>query len=617
MRHLKQIICIFAMISLLVGCSADQKNAQQTTEQSEIELNYAKGIEEGVYGWTLSEDQTYYMLSAIDEDGTPTETEMQNPMMMRPGKSSGDSDNFRRGRMQQSEEDPLAMEQNEQALGERIHAQGVCIENNITNLEYQTMLVFVPAEYMTIDENGQAVFTDTQIGEYTAESAPIVFQNNNMGWRSGSAGTPEYADALKAGMIYVSCGSRSRDAESEDGTQTGKAPTPVVDLKAGIIAIRANADVIPGDKDKIVSVGASGGGEMSSVLGATGNMENYYPYLYEAGAIGVSYDEETGKYESKYDDSVYAAMSYCPIADIENADLAYAWMRYDSTEEEDGSLSETAGEYTFSEFQLEFQKDAAYAFAEYIDSLGLTDENGTPLTFDKNEDGSWNLRKGTYYDAFLQNISDALNATRKELEDPLAYIEEQYGSDFSNWLTIEEDGTYRVTDLAGFITATNLVRNKDIPGFDALNLSAENNAFGTGDEEAVHYSVSVAKVLQENYNKYKTMDGFDASQIDLYNQNALTGEEAQAISEQTYLMNGTQILLNIAKGTENADVAKYWRTRNGTADEHTSFTIAYNLCVAAQMAGAQTDYSLVWGMKHGSNEGTTTGTFVDWIQQME
>ena len=277
---------------------------------------------------------------------------------------------------------------------------------------------------MTVGKDGSVSFTDNEVGGYTAKTAPIVFQNSNGGWRSGSPKGPEYADALSAGMIYVSCGSRSRDAVQEDGTVTGKAPVPVADLKAGVIAIRANADVIPGNKDRIISVGASGGGQMSSALGATGNMEEYYPYLYEAGAIGVTYDEATDTYSSEYDDSVYGAMAYCPIADIENADLAYAWLRYDSTMNADG------------------------------------------------------------------------------------------------------------------------------------------------------------------------------------------------ITKQTYLVNATQIMLDVAAGKQDADIAQYWRTRNGTADQHTSFSVAYNICLAAQMAGSESDYALVWAMGHGSNEGTVTGTFVDWIHKI-
>jgi len=82
-------------------------------------------------------------------------------------------------------------------------------------------------------------------------------------------------------------------------------------------------------------------------------------------------------------------------------------------------------------------------------------------------------------------------------------------------------------------------------------------------------------------------------------------------------MNATAIMLDIAKGEQEADCADHWRTRNGTADEHTSFSIAYNLAMAAGMAGAESvDYALVWAMPHGSDEGTSTGTFAQWVHSI-
>ena len=42
-------------------------------------------------------------------------------------------------------------------------------------------------------------------------------------------------------MIYVTAGARSRDAMDESGSlHTGKSPTQMVDLKSGIIQLRAN-----------------------------------------------------------------------------------------------------------------------------------------------------------------------------------------------------------------------------------------------------------------------------------------------------------------------------------------------------------------------------------------
>ena len=34
------------------------------------------------------------------------------------------------------------------------------------------------------------------------------------------------------------------------------------------------------------------------------------------------------------------------------------------------------------------------------------------------------------------------------------------------------------------------------------------------------------------------------------------------------------------------------------------------------MNGIDIDYSLAWNMKHGNNEGTSTGTFIDWVNKI-
>ena len=90
----------------------------------------------------------------------------------------------------------------------------------------------------------------------------------------------------------------------------------------------------------------------------------------------------------------------------------------------------------------------------------------------------------------------------------------------------------------------------------------------------------------------------------------------QDLKDQTWLMNATHILLGNAGGTVKSDFSKFWRTRNGTADEHTSFTIAYNLAMAAKMAGAEVDYSLVWAAPHGDVDGDGTGSFVAWVHEI-
>ena len=154
-----------------------------------------------------------------------------------------------------------------------------------------------------------------------------------------------------------------------------------------------------------------------------------------------------------------------------------------------------------------------------------------------------------------------------------------------------------------------------VPGFDAKDKSAENNAFGAPDQEAVHFSASVARILKDHYDELSRLDGFDQETVDAYIEEALEGEGAALIKEQTDLLNATKILLG-SDGLTAVDPALYWRHRSGTADQHTSFSIGFNILLAAQALGKDADYHLVWDMGHGSNEGTSTGTFLDWVNEI-
>ncbi len=471
---------------------------------------------------------------------------------------------------------------------------------NVVNASYQYMNIYTPAAYIDGgDCNG-----------YTAATAPIILENNCMGWNSSTPGNAN-TSYLAEGFVHISVGARSRNAENG----TGKMPAPVVDQKAAVRMLRLNGDVLPGDEEKIVSLGSSGGGQMSSILGATGNMDEYYPYLYKIGAAGI--DLVNGEYISTIDDNIYASMCFCPIVDLNNADLAYAWMRYDAGET--GASTMFGGDIEFSPFQLALQEDLAAAFAEYINGLAIENEAGEVLSFQTGASDEIDARSGSYYDQILANMSDALNAwiagqgyTESASGEMYDTFEAYYNSleNADSWLVENADGTWSITDMAGFLNGTGLARNKDVPGFDTFYATEEGNGFGTAEEAGMHFSANVAAVLAENYDEYAAMEGFADQDVDVYIEQAVRKD----IQEQAYLMNATQIMLAVAQGTEESDIARHWRTRNGTADEHTSFTIAYNLAMAANMAGAESvDYSLVWNMGHGSDEGTTTGTFVEWV----
>ena len=593
----------------LEDASAYAASVDNSTIDASLLLDYSAGIEAGLYQWVKSEDGTYYTLTAVDENGDPIEKEetainvgannqesIDNGQGMQQGGQSGQrpEGGFPGGEGGRGGNGGMG-------FGGGTVYQGVYMNANITNLSNQSMAIYVPAEYFTTDEEGHVtgINHEGQAGNYTADTAPIVYLNECGGWKSSS---PRSCDTsyIEQGMIYVTAGARSRDAVSEDGTtRTGKAPTQMADLKSGIIELRANSDVIPGDKDRIISVGTSGGGQMSSILGASGNMQEYYEYMYEAGTLGVAKNAD-GTCTSVYPDHVYGAQLYCPIADIENADLAYAWWWVD--------LADQGGTYggSMTAFEKRLQELEAEAFLDYLNGLQVKDAEGNVLTLD-------GLRSGTYYDAVLANVSDALNAAAEagDVDPETAY------PDSESWLTKNEDGTWSVTDMAGFMVGTGLVnnRNKAIPGFDTLDKSAENNAFGAADTEAVHFSASVAKILQDNYEELSALEGFDKEQVDSYIEEALTGEQAALAETQTNLLNATEIMLG-NNGLKAVDPAEYWRDRSGTADQHTSFSVGYNILLAAQALGKNIDYHLVWDMGHGSNEGTSTGTFIDWINEI-
>lgn len=494
---------------------------------------------------------------------------------------------------------------------------------NVLSPAHQYMNIYVPAAYL--HEDG-SINHSGRCNGYDALSAPIILHNGCAGWMSS---TPSGAnmDYIQEGFVHVSVGARSRGLEHG----IGKAPAACVDQKAAVRMLRLHDEHIPGDKEKIISCGGSGGGQMSSILGATGNMPDYYPWLEEIGAAGIR-KKADGTYVSTIPDHVFASQCYCPIADINNAELAYSWMRFDSGETEVFDMMRNS-KTPILPFHSALQDDLAQKFAEYINSLGLTNEAGNALRFDKKPDGSYALRSGTYHQQILDNLSNALNAWLKDKvksDGSLEYtksfgpgdvrhftlpnVDAYFASlkDADKWLKKAPGGSYRVLDIAGFFRGTELARGKTIPGFDTFHCTSENNAFGQAEEDGVHFSASAAEVMEKNYDRYRELPGFEHEDVDIYIQQA----RREDVQRQTYLMNATHIFLGNARGAEKSDFSKYWRTRNGSADEHTSFTVAYNLCMAAKMAGADVDYALIWNAPHGDVDGDGTGSFAQWVHRI-
>lgn len=217
--------------------------------------------------------------------------------------------------------------------------------------ECQRLSIFVPRALRR---------SDGTIPE-AARRVSVVFENNAGGYMQMPnvwLGEPRcYArQYLEHGLIYVSAGCRGSNSRSAGGDPVGKAPATLVDLKTAIRFLRHHRAELPGDWDRIISCGWSAGGAMSCLLAVTGDNARFLPYLAENGA----FPEES--------DAVFAAQIYCPIIDLEHADLAYEWM---FREDRDG----------FTPFQTALSDALSRHYTAYFNALALRDpENGDLLT---------------------------------------------------------------------------------------------------------------------------------------------------------------------------------------------------------------------------------------------
>lgn len=119
-------------------------------------------------------------------------------------------------------------------------------------------------------------------------------------------------EKLARGYIVVEVGCRGRENQWPDGSFYGKYPAAIVDLKAAVRYIRRNAGCFPGDPEKIITIGGSGGGWMSTLLGASGNCAIFEPMLEALGA-------------AKARDDIFVSYSTSPIIDHAHVDGAVEW----------------------------------------------------------------------------------------------------------------------------------------------------------------------------------------------------------------------------------------------------------------------------------------------------
>jgi len=414
------------------------------------------------------------------------------------------------------------------------------------DINFQKLSIFVPEVYY----EGKTIET------YDLHSAPIFFPNSVGGYMPGvpqrpgtdfRGNTNATFYALLNGYVVVSPGARGRGLTDEEGNFIGVAPACIVDLKAAVRYLRHNKNRIPGDVEHIISNGTSAGGALSSLLGATGNHPDYEKYLETIGA-------------AKERDDIFAASCYCPITNLDHADMAYEWefygrndyhrMKFERVEGQDRpKITPIDGEMT--ELQKELSKKEKELFPVYFNSLNIVDETGTKLTMDEEGNGS--------FKEYIKKL--VVESAQRELDKAtdLSHLE---------WLTIADKKVIYV-DFEQFVDFR--TRMKETPAFDSIVMGTpENELFGSVCCQYRHFT---------EFSKEKSL---------------VYGEMAEEI--QIKMMNPMNYI-----GDKNSTCAKNFRIRHGAIDRDTSLAISAILTCKLQENGTSVDYHLPWGVAHAGD----------------
>jgi len=511
---------------------------------------------------------------------------------------------------------------------------GVVYVANPASLDYETLGIYVPGAYLEASDNGDGTYTasvksDAQVGQFTAATAPYVLPVNTPGYSASAAPSGlsnGIASYTQAGMIYLQPGIRGRDntTDSLDQEVVGGAPWGVTDLKAAIRYVRYNKDLLPGDTDKIVSFGHSGGGAQSAVLGASGDSTLYNPYLE---ALGAAMKDKQG---NPISDAPYGTMAWCPITSLDYADAAYEWNLGQFVD------SNTRAEGTFTQA---LSQDLAKEYANYINQLGLKHE-GQALTLAESSQGIYT--QGSYATYLEGVVNQSLNNFLDDTSFPytsdgagpggstesVTYETAQAFIDSLNaetqWVTYDAaTNTAKISSLADFAKYVKTA-SKSVPAFDALDRSlAENAVFGVADANELHFDQLVARLLKNNQAKYESLTDWNSQYVtDFESDLAKTDSLGKTIAERQDLYNPMFYLTSAYSGFQTSKPAPHWRIRSGLSQGDTALTVETNLALAlenqANGAVKSVDFATVWGQGNTTAErtGHASANFIQWVQEI-
>ncbi len=440
----------------------------------------------------------------------------------------------------------------------------------------QKMNIYVPEGYY----HGETVCG------YSAETAPIFMPNTVGGYMPGPADEPGIDNhthrintlfcALEHGCVAVSAGIRGRTSGKEaqeffegskegslgeaTGHMVGRAPALIADYKAAVRYLRHNRDQFPGNKERIITNGTSAGGALSALAGAAGNSADYEPFLKEIGAA-----EER--------DDIFAASCYCPIHNLEHADMAYEWLfcginDYHRTKHQrtENDIIRVPDDGVMSEEQIAVSAPLKALFPAYLNSLGLHDQKGNCLNLDQDGEGSFKDYVKAQIIASAQKELDTRDSERNRsfvMTEGSRITEQKY--------LVIKDG--RIIDLDWDAYVHKITRMKAAPAFDGLRMeSPENEEFGDEDVDARHFT---AFSMEHSFAEHPLL----------------------ADEKMIKMLNPTRYI-----GT--ADTAGHWRIRHGAFDRDTSLAIPVILSLLLEMQGIDTDFALPWGLPHSGDYDT-------------
>ena len=459
--------------------------------------------------------------------------------------------------------------------------EGLFYVTNVEDSAYQTMNVYVP--------------------DGATQQTPIFLRTYVGGYMASKAGQPQAGDAtgraLKEGYVVVIPGTRGRNSmikvkrlkgkkvKDEVMVYTGRAPKAILDLKAAIRYLRHFDKEMAGNAEKIITDGTSAGGAMSSLMGATGNHPDYEPLLQAMGA-------------AQERDDVFASVCFCPITDLDHADMAYEWL-YNGTDSRQLGNPDV----------LAVSNELKAQFPAYINSLGLKKPDGTPLTADN------------YLDFIKREIIRA------------AQIAKNAGADIPDSIgfTFSQDAGFGAPPINGGMTGGMRPQGGRKPEGGMPPMMMRRG----GGKKAGEYITDLDMQKYLNYvvstQPLKTAPAFDTKGV--------CGQNASGENEEFGDATGTSVnfteygaqkadskltdnirqnvrLLNPMNfiGDEETDVAPHWYIRHGARDRDTSFPIPLNLALKLQNAGKDVNYLLAWNRPHSGDY--ALDELFDWIRKI-